>query len=73
MIIHEPPMIVQNTAAGALPLDEVIFYNSGMKFQAIYGIRDRVRPILKQRGIRFTEVKICYDDGRDHPQGQQRG
>jgi len=39
------------------PLDEVIFYNSTMEFQAIYDIRDRVRPILEQRGIRFTEVK----------------
>ena len=38
-------------------LDEVIFYNSGMEFQAIYDIRDRMKPILEQRGIRFTEVK----------------
>ena len=38
-------------------LDEVIFYNSGMEFQAIYDIRDRVKPVLEQRGIRFTEVK----------------
>ena len=38
-------------------LDEVIFYNSGMEFQAIYDIRDRIKPILEQRGIRFTEVK----------------
>ena len=29
-----------------MPLDEVIFYNSGVEFQAIYDIRDRVRPIL---------------------------
>lgn len=40
-----------------MPLDEVIFYNSGMEFQAIYDIRDQVRPILERRGIRFTEVK----------------
>ena len=39
-----------------MPLDEVIFYNSGMEFQAIYDIRDQVRPILERRGIRFTEV-----------------
>lgn len=39
------------------PLDEVIFYDSGMEFQAIYDIRDRVKPTLEQRGIRFTEVK----------------
>ena len=40
-----------------MPLDEVIFYNSEMEFQAIYDIRDRMRPVLEQRGIRFTEVK----------------
>ena len=38
-------------------LDEVIFYNSGMEFQAIYDIRDRIKPVLEQRGIRVTEVK----------------
>ena len=38
-------------------LDDVIFYNSGMEFEAIYHIRDRIKPILEQRGIRFTEVK----------------
>lgn len=40
-----------------MPLDEVIFYNSGMEFEAIYDIRDRIKPVLEQRGIRFTEVK----------------
>lgn len=39
-----------------IPLDEVIFYDSGMEFQAIYDIRDRIKPVLEQRGIRFTEV-----------------
>ena len=38
-------------------MDEVIFYNSEMEFQAIYDIRDRIKPVLEQRGIRFTEVK----------------
>ena len=40
-----------------MPLDEVIFYNSEMEFQAIYDIRDRIRPVLEQRGVRFTEVR----------------
>ena len=40
-----------------MPLDEVIFYNSGMEFEAIYHIRDRIKPVLERRGIRFTEVK----------------
>lgn len=38
-------------------LEEVIFYNSEMEFNAIYDIRDRIKPVLEQRGIRFTEVK----------------
>ena len=40
-----------------ISLDEVIFYNSEMEFQTIYDIRDRIKPVLAQRGIRFTEVK----------------
>ena len=40
-----------------MPLDEVIFYNSGMEFQAIYDIRDQMKPVLEQRGVRFTEVR----------------
>lgn len=40
-----------------MPLDEVIFYNSEMEFQAIYDIRDRIRPVLEQGGVRFTEVR----------------
>ena len=40
-----------------VPLNEVIFYDSGVEFQAIYDIRDRRKPILEQRGVRFTEVE----------------
>lgn len=39
-----------------LPLDEVIFYDTGMEFRAIYDIRDKIIPILKARGIKFTEL-----------------
>ena len=28
------------------PLDEVVFYDTGMEFQAIYDIRDKLLPIL---------------------------
>ena len=44
-----------------LPLDEVVFYDTGMEFQAIYDIRDRIIPILKERGIKYTELKPQYD------------
>lgn len=40
-----------------LPLDEVVFYDTGMEFEAIYNVRDRVLPILKERGIKYIELK----------------
>ena len=39
-----------------LPLDEVVFYNTGMEFQAIYNIRDKIIPILEEKGVIFTEL-----------------
>lgn len=44
-----------------LPLDEVIFYDTGMEFQAIYNNRDKLQPILREHGIKFTEVKPKQD------------
>ena len=38
------------------PLDEVVFYNTGMEFQAIYDTRDKVLPLLMERGIQYTEL-----------------
>ncbi len=42
------------------PLDEVVFYDTGMEFQAIYDIRDRIKPILASKGITYTELKPDY-------------
>ena len=39
------------------PLDQVIFYNTGMEFQAIYNVRDKVLPLLKKHNIKYTEIK----------------
>ena len=39
-----------------LPLDEVMFYDTGMEFEAIYRIRDKLHPILAARGVRYTEL-----------------
>ena len=39
-----------------MPLDEVIFYNSEMEFQAIYDIRDRMEAGSEQ-GASASEVK----------------
>ena len=39
------------------PLDEVVFYDTGMEFQAIYNVRDRLLPLLAENGIKYTELK----------------
>ncbi len=38
------------------PLDEVIFYDTGMEFQSIYETRDKVLEILKNKNIKYTEL-----------------
>lgn len=46
------------------PLNEVVFYDTGMEFQAIYNIRDRVKQLLQEQNIKYTELKpqceFCY-------------
>lgn len=39
------------------PLDEVIFYDTGMEFTAIYSVRDMILPTLKEYNIKYTELK----------------
>lgn len=39
------------------PLDEVVFYDTGMEFQCIYLLRDKMLPILKKNNIKYTELK----------------
>ena len=39
------------------PLNEVVFYDTGMEFQAIYDIRDKIVPILLENNIKYTELK----------------
>lgn len=38
-------------------LDEIIFYDTGMEFKAIYNIRDKVKLLLESKNIKFTELK----------------
>ena len=40
-----------------LPLDEVVFYDTGMEFKAIYDTRDRVLPILYDHGVNYSELR----------------
>ena len=39
------------------PLDEVVFYDTGMEFECIYKMRDKILPILKENNIKYTELK----------------
>lgn len=38
------------------PLDEVVFYDTGMEFDEIYQVRDAVLPILEKNNIKYTEL-----------------
>lgn len=38
------------------PLDEVIFYDTGMEFTAIYNVRDMILPMLHEANIKYTEL-----------------
>lgn len=39
------------------PLDEVIFFDTGMEFQAIYNNRDKLSKILFDKNIKFSILK----------------
>lgn len=38
------------------PLDAVVFYDTGMEFDAIYHIRDRVKTILVEKQVEYIEL-----------------
>ena len=38
-------------------LDEVVFYDTGMEFNAIYKIRDKIKKELSKFGIKYTELR----------------
>lgn len=40
------------------PLDEAVFFNTGMEFDAIYRTRDRAVPIMEAHGVKYTELKM---------------
>lgn len=39
------------------PLDEVVFYDTGMEFKAIYNNRDKLKDLLNEKGVKFTELR----------------
>lgn len=38
-------------------LDEVVYFDTGMEFPAIYGMRDRALPLLDDNRILYTELR----------------
>lgn len=40
-----------------MPLDEVLFFDTGMEFDAIYDERNRMLPVLARNGIKYTELR----------------
>jgi 3'-phosphoadenosine 5'-phosphosulfate sulfotransferase (PAPS reductase)/FAD synthetase len=39
------------------PLDEVVFYDTGMEFECIYNLRNKVLALLEEHNIKYTELK----------------
>ena len=40
-----------------MPLDEVLFFDTGMEFDAIYDERNKMLPVLARNGIKYTELR----------------
>ena len=41
-----------------IPLDEVVFFDTGMEFEEIYKVRDLLnKAYLKPKNIKYTELK----------------
>ena len=40
-----------------LPLDKVVFYDTGAEFQAIYNVRDSLLPVIEDYGAKYVELK----------------
>lgn len=38
------------------PLDEVVFYDTGMEFECIYNLRNKVLALLEEHNIKYTEL-----------------
>lgn len=60
-----------------LPCDEVVFYDTGMEFGAIYRIFEKLQPYLAKRGIKFTVLHpqnpFLYDMLERPVESKQKG
>lgn len=60
-----------------IPCDEFVFYDTGMEFEAIYRIFDKLLPVLSSKGIKLTvlhpENPFLYDMLRRPVESKQKG
>lgn len=60
-----------------IPCDEVAFYDTGMEFNAIYRIFEKLAPLLAERGIAFTVLHpqnpFLYDMLERPVESKQKG
>ena len=40
------------------PIDEVVFVDTGMEFQAIYNIENKIKKLLAEKGIKYTRLQL---------------
>lgn len=43
------------------PLDEIVFFDTGMEFKSIYKVAEKVKTIAEENGIKFTTLKPKMD------------
>ncbi len=43
------------------PLDEVVFFDNGMEFRAVYETMARLKEILDHHGVKYTVLRPDYD------------
>lgn len=60
-----------------IPCDEVLFYDTGMEFQAIYNIFEKLKPLLYEKEIKFTTLHptnpFLYDMLERPVESKQKG
>lgn len=39
------------------PLDRVVFYDTGVEFEAIYHVRDKMVPMVRDAGVEYVEIR----------------
>ena len=50
-------MLLKILETDMIRIDEVVFYDTGMEFEAIYKIRDKVLKLLAENKIKYIELK----------------